>query len=324
MKKIICGITAACAAITLCSCASSEKTSGADVYTGKPVVTGIGISHTTQREPVPDIVEKAEPAAVQSEEQGLESAAPSDSPDTWEAGESPETEETEDITEFKIKEVYHPEGLDSFYNDNYAAYGLSREEREFTEGSVFMGDSICRGFAEYKIVNADNVLARGSVAARSFFDYDMYYDGSGVSFADALKSAEPEYVFLSMGMNDINITDEDTYCENYRAIIDAALESSDAVVYVCAITPINCNFSTNYRIDCFNIKLEQFLKDNYDERVYYVDFAKHLKDAEGNLDECFNGGDGIHLSPYAYYVALWEMNRTMTADGVWRTAASGE
>jgi len=321
MKKIICGITAVCAALALCSCASSEKNNGADVYTGKPVLTGIGISHKTEPDNKPIIADK-------TEELPSESSGASDTEDTWVTGEteSPETvtaEETEEITEFEIKEVYHPEGLDNFYNDEYAAYGLTREEREFTESSVFMGDSICRGFAEYKVVDADNVPARGSVAARSFFDYEMYYDGSGVSFADMLKAAAPKYVFLSMGMNDINITDEDTYCENYRSIIDAALENTDGVVYVCAITPINCNFSTNYRIDCFNVKLEQFIKDNYSERVFYVDFAKHLKDAEGNLKECFNGGDGIHLSPYAYYVALWEMNRTMIADGVKQAPAEG-
>ena len=118
-----------------------------------------------------------------------------------------------------------------------------------------------------------------------------------------------------MGMNDINLTDEETYCENYRAVIDAALKESGAQVYVCAITPINSTFSSNYHIDCYNLKLQAFIEETYPERVHFVDFAKHLKDADGNLKECFNGGDGIHLAPYAYYVALWEMNRTLAADG---------
>ncbi len=337
MKKIICGIIAVCSALTLCSCASSENTEGVNIYTGKPVLTGIGISHKNETIKEPIISDKKETAQSEekfseaSDELPAESVAASESsdlPESWEVETSDQTltaesEDTDEPAYFEVPEVYHPEGLDDFYIDEYAAYRLSKEEREFTENSVFMGDSICRGFDEYKIVKSDNVLARGSVAARSFFDYEMYYDGSGVTYAAALSGIDPEYVFLSMGMNDINITDEDTYCENYRSVIDTTLENSDAAVYVCAITPINCNFSTNYRIDCFNVKLEQFIKDNYSERVYYVDFAKHLKDSEGNLKECFNGGDGIHLSPYAYYVALWEMNRTMIADGVKQAPSDG-
>ena len=142
------------------------------------------------------------------------------------------------------------------------------------------------------------------------------YGDEEVDFVTVLERKQPKYVFLSMGMNDINLTDEETYCENYRRIIETALDNSDAAVFVSAITPINAEFSTNYRIDCFNVKMEQYISENFSERVYYVDFAKHLKDADGNLKDCFNGGDGIHLAPYAYYVALWEMNRTMSAEGL--------
>ncbi|MDE6030457.1 MAG: hypothetical protein K2G32_02430, partial [Oscillospiraceae bacterium] len=127
-----------------------------------------------------------------------------------------------------------------------------------------------------------------------------------------------KYAFLSMDMNDVNMFGEEEYCENYRAVIDATLASSEAEVYVCAISPIIAEsmFTTNYRIDCFNVALKSFIEENYTERVHFLDFAKHLKDSDDSLKDCFDGGDGIHLSPYAYYVALWEMNRSMIADGV--------
>ncbi len=209
------------------------------------------------------------------------------------------------------------EGLDTFYSEKFAAYAISSEDRKFTEKSIFVGDSICRGFAEYKVVHSENVYARGSVASRNFFDFDFFIGDEETDFVSVLDYAKPEFVFFSMGMNDVNLVDEDTYCENYRKVIDLTLENSDADVYVSAITPINSEFCTNYRIDCFNLKMQDYIENNFEERVHFVDFGKHLKDSDGKLREVFSGGDGIHLAPYAYYVALWEINRTLKADGLW-------
>lgn len=224
--------------------------------------------------------------------------------------------ETEEALEETAETAETSEELDTFYIDEYAAYSLTKAERAFTKDSIFVGDSICRGFAEYKVVRQNSVFARGSLAARSFFDYAMYYGDEEIDFETVLARTEPKYIFFSMGMNDINLTDEETFCENYRVLVELALEKSDAEIFVCAITPVNCDFSSSYHIDCYNLALEQYLAENYPERVHFVDFAKHLKDSEGNLKDCFNGGDGIHLSPYSYYVALWEMHRTMKAEGI--------
>lgn len=284
---------------------------GCSTYENKPVIIARApvdldaLSPETAASPPAAEKNTAEADAVSGDD-----TAESDTADT------PETEETAETEELPL--TLSDEGLDTFYISEYAAYHVSVRDREFARKSLFVGDSICRGFEEYKIVHPENVCARGSIAARNFFEYGFYTDSGEDDYITALNKAVPEYVFLSMGMNDLNLTDEDTYCENYRTIIDETLENSSAEVYVAAITPINCEFTTNYRIDCFNVKMSEFLEENYPERVHYLDFAKHLKDSDGALKDCFNGGDGIHLSPYAYYVALWEINRSMKADGVWR------
>ena len=312
MKKyIISALSLFIMSALLCSCASRENV--AAVYSGtvKPSVDDIPIKFTQHTkdesevslplESIPAVTDETETAAA---EETAETAESADMP-ALETVESSEPEEP-------------PEGLDTFYIDEYGAYKLTRVEREFANESVFVGDSICSGFSVYNTVYPENVLARGSLAAWSFFDYKFYVGDKEVDYPTALALTHPKYVFLSMGMNDINMFDEEEYCENYRAVIDSTLTSSDAEVYVCAISPIVAEsmFTTNYRIDCFNVALKGSIEENYSERVHFLDFAKHLKDSDDSLKECFDGGDGIHLSPYAYYVALWEMNRSMIADGV--------
>lgn len=286
------------AVFALSGCASDEKRES--VY-----VSGNLISAETT---------SAAPARTEAP---AETEAPATEPPAEVSAPTEETKSAEETFEETYEDTYETsETLDTFYIDEYAAYSLTPRERSFTRKSIFVGDSICRGFSEYNVVNSDRVYARGSVAARNFFEFAIFYGDEEIDLPTLLDRTKPEFVFFSMGMNDINLTDEETYCENYAKLIQTALDNSDALIFVSAITPIDSEFSTNYRIDCFNVRMEQFIAETYPERVYYLDFAKHLKDAEGNLKECFNGGDGIHLAPYAYYVALWEMNRAMKAEGI--------
>lgn len=302
MRKFTYTAALLAASLLLCSCASDENVNGDNSFVqGLINYSGESTSANTA-EALPEQSVCDEETAADDETLSPESADTESSEIESAETESAETAETEE--------------LGTFYSELFAAYSLTEEERSFIDRSVFVGDSICRGFSEYKVVSRQYVYARGSLAARSFFDYTMYMGDDEVDFATVLDKCDPRFVFLSMGMNDVNLTDEETFCENYRAVIDAALSGSSADVYVCAITPINSTFSSNYYIDCYNLKLRAYIEENFSERVHFVDFAKHLKDADGNLKDCFNGGDGIHLAPYAYYVALWEMNRTLSADGL--------
>ncbi|MGN0650156.1 MAG: SGNH/GDSL hydrolase family protein [Oscillospiraceae bacterium] len=313
------------AAALLCGCASNESRK-AEIYTGK-IPVELGTTENTSA-----VTTAATTAATAEDTQSVsgenDPKEQTDEPEVIEAqtqeasttGEdtSP-ADEPEEITQEEIAEQ-----LDLFYKNEFGAYQLTEAERSYTEQSIFVGDSICRGFAAYNVVSGKNVYACGSLAARSFWDYKFYYGEKEVEYKTVLKKTKPKYVFLSMGMNDINITDEKTYCENYRRIIDYTLERTDGVVYVCAITPICSEFSSNYRIDCFNLALQAFVEENYPERVFYVDFAKHLKEKDGKLRIIHSSGDGIHLGPYAYYIALWEINRTMIADGNWNPYGEDE
>lgn len=221
------------------------------------------------------------------------------------------TEETAEVRDMN-------NDFDMFYEAVHDKFELTGEELSFVDYSLFVGDSICSGFSEYGIVPHEHVAAKGNLGSRSFFDYTFKYRGwESRTYDQVLKSANPRYVFLSMGMNDVNMVDEATYCENYRKVIEATLEGSRADVFVAAITPVCSKFCGNSVIDSFNNTMKKYLEENFPERVHYFDFGRYLKNEKNELRECLHSGDGVHLGPYAYRIALWEMHRALTEAGLW-------
>lgn len=208
--------------------------------------------------------------------------------------------------------------FDIFYSEVHEQFDLSDEEMGFVDYSLFVGDSICSGFSEYGIVPHEYVAAKGNLGSRSFFDYTFNFRGKeNRTYAQVLKISKPRYVFLSMGMNDVNLVYEDNYCENYRKIIQATLDGSEAEVFVAAITPVCSNFCANSVIDSFNDTMRQFIENEFPERVHFFDFGQYLKNEQGKLRTCLHSGDGVHLGPYCYYIALWEMHRALMEAGLW-------
>lgn len=201
------------------------------------------------------------------------------------------------------------------YDASTDTYILPEDEEALGENSLFVGDSICSGFSAWEVLKSKNVYATGNVGARNLFSYRMYYQREPAELVPVLKTTEPRYVFFWMGMNDVNLTSAEEYCENYSNIISATLENSDADVYVCAITPIsNLEFTRLAYINEFNDSIRHYIQTNYSERVHFVDFTEPLKASDGTLNEKYNGGDGIHLGREAYYIALHEINKQIKSE----------
>ncbi len=225
--------------------------------------------------------------------------------------EKPSESTVHDSAESPVPAAAEPSNIEADFTD-LPSFEEIPKTWDFTDDMVFAGDSICRGFGANKIVDSSRVMARGNVATWSFFDYEMYREGSGLDFSTALKQSDPKYVLLLMGMNDVNMIESDQFCENYKNIIDTALDSCEADIFVCAITPVNSRFASNERISSYNNSLKEMIGNNYPEKVHFIDFAKYLKDSSGNLRNDCDSGDGVHLSYYSYYIALWELSKTLT------------
>lgn len=281
MKKsiLIRSILISLAATTLCGCSVLFTPTEIPVHNGSGLIS----------KPSSDQSTSSSDASQSSSSESSSSSGSSSSNSS-----EPSSEKSASYLELKEQLSYNSSGR----------YCLSDTETAFADKALFVGDSVCRGFSAYNIVKAKNVYAAGSTGVRNFFDKDFFYSGKETAYKDVLASLEPETVVLWMGLNDVNMTTSDEYCENYGKLIDLSLENSSANIYVCSITPISSDFTDNSRIDEFNAKIKSFISKNYDKRVGYIDLNDILKDENGKLAQGLDSGDGIHLSPECYYVIM--------------------
>ncbi len=193
----------------------------------------------------------------------------------------------------------------------YSTFDFNDADYAFLENCAFVGDSICSGLGHYGIIPMKSVIAQGNIAARNIFDFTFSVDGSELSLVSALVNLDPEYVVFSMGINDVNITSEEEFADNYHEILSTTEGFlPNAQLVVLSITPIGVDsaFTSNENIDSFNKALEEMMAEN--EKWKYIDVSAELKNSENALKTDYSSGDGIHLSPDAYYAVLYQLCRT--------------
>ena len=211
---------------------------------------------------------------------------------------------TVSFTELTIGEIPVPETTVTTPEPEPDEHGLTAQDYAFLHDTVFVGDSICSGLRVYKILPDDSVIAKGCVGARNIFDYTFPLRGNEFGVSYSLSLLKPKYVVFSMGMNDINMTTPEKYCENYDYLLkNLHTVLPESKFFVASITPItaDCEFSTNTKINSFNDAIREHLKGT---DYTYVDIAEGLRIWDGSLRSTYSGGDGIHLAPDAYYILL--------------------
>ena len=172
-----------------------------------------------------------------------------------------------------------------------------------------VGDSIASGFELYDFIPAENGLAKGCVAIRNIHDF-TFEDENGVEkdIIDVLQEKQPPYIYMSMGMNDINLLSADEYTQQYTTEIgkiQAVCPDSDIIV--AGITPItpSSTFSSNTTIQQYNAALEQAITQLGKENVAYFDaFSIVVDPATGGLADQYSAGDGVHLGTASYPALL--------------------
>lgn len=196
----------------------------------------------------------------------------------------------------------------------YGGYSFDNDELVQLSDCAFVGDSICSGLFVYDVLPKDMVVATGNVGIRSLREYTFDIGGGTYTALEALKVIDPKYVIFSMGMNDINMTSEETYCQNYLSFLaDTQAELPSAKLYVASITPIDAgsNFASNEKIDRYNAAA----KAAVEQAGYgFIDVTTHLRNDTGGLNPDCGGGDGIHVNKLGYYSMLTDVAKRLVAD----------
>ena len=254
-KRLTSAAAAAVIAVLMSGCSASDSSSRNPAHTGFTRADSSTAAGNVTVTSVSDVTSAT--AAAQATEVTT-AAAPADTATTT------AITTTSATTTTKPEEESEPETSDEKYEiDAYGQklYKFSEADESFLSDVTFVGDSICYGLEVYDYMPPDNVLAVGSVAARNIFDFTFDVGDVEYGIVDAVKKVNPKILIFSMGMNDINLTTPDQYCENYMNLLDqvhAAVPS--AKLYVASITPISngIDFNNNTNIDNYNAAIKQF------------------------------------------------------------------
>lgn len=190
---------------------------------------------------------------------------------------------------------------------------LSYEEQQGRHGDyaneiVVVGDSIASGFHLYGFILEEHGLAQGSTGIRNIHDFTFLHNGMDMDVSDILEEIQPAYIYMSMGMNDVNMITSTEYKEKYKNEIENTLRiCPDSNIIIAGITPISYGneFTDNSTILEFNSELKSLVEEFSLPNLKYYDAYNVLADPNTNaLKEEFSAGDGIHLSTQSYELLL--------------------
>ncbi|MBE6852720.1 MAG: hypothetical protein E7505_04510 [Ruminococcus sp.] len=197
-----------------------------------------------------------------------------------------------------------------FENVSLEPEDISLLDQRYLDNIVVVGDSISKGYSVYGRLNADNVLAVGSIGVRNVLETKFEYKGSSLGLLDILEKKKPKYIFVSLGMNDINIHSEEVFVENYKTLLEKIFEVSPySKIIITAITPVTYgnSFTNNDKIDTYNETLRKMVYELNSDKVFFVNAAQYLKGDNNSLISELSSGDGIHLAAIAYDYLLTYM-----------------
>ncbi|MCM1314074.1 MAG: SGNH/GDSL hydrolase family protein [Prevotella sp.] len=164
------------------------------------------------------------------------------------------------------------------------------------------GDSIAYGFNAYGYIPNERNIATESV---SMWNLDYFTFSTGMGLVDTIAYMNPAILYISMGMNDVNMSTPEEYAEKYKSTIyEIRNRVPDIHIIVAGITPVTdtSGFVSNETIRDFNTALENMVNEISSNHVYYFDAYSIVADPN-TLElrpEC-TGGDGIHLVSTCYY-----------------------
>lgn len=124
---------------------------------------------------------------------------------------------------------------------------------------------------------------------------------------DDIIAEQPNKIYLMIGINDfINNPDKkaiDVWTTYEKIIKKIQEEIPQTTIYAQSVLPLSADKSEQYGgVNSKVIELNKLIEAGKDKYGYiYLDIAKELQDADGNLAESHTT-DGVHLSATAYFI----------------------
>lgn len=182
----------------------------------------------------------------------------------------------------------------------YINAGYSPNSDFYQQHLSIAGDSIAYGFNAYGFIPYEHNYAQESV---SMWNLNGFTFCGGCGLVEAIGYNQPSLLYMSIGMNDVNMNSPEIYANQYASVIsDIRSCSPDTVIVVAGISPVGAEsmYTTNDIIRSYNSALQSAVEGMKSDHVYYFDAYSVLCDEYLNLRYDCSGGDGIHLQTHCY------------------------
>ena len=176
---------------------------------------------------------------------------------------------------------------------------LQQRHEMYKDNIVIVGDSIASGFALCGYIPIKNSYAKGNIATWNIHDYTFKCGGRQMDITDAIAYLQPAYIYMSMGMNDVNMISEEEFVASYQKEIENFLKVSPrSNIVVASITPITLGnkFTSQWVILAYNEALHKMVNSLKLDNVKFFDAYSLLCDPLTlGLNPDYAAEDGIHI-----------------------------
>ena len=211
---------------------------------------------------------------------------------------APETVVNEPVVEEPAVEVSAPLTYD------YTLPAPEREgvEKDYFADAAFIGDSRTDGFMIYSGIGCGtNLTSNGLSIFKLESKKALKIGGEKYTLLEALSQKQYGKVYLSLGVNELGVYDDDGFYQAYLSAIDAIRASQpQAIIYIQGLIPLNeedvaasggPDYLKNDRLRVYN---ELMFQAAQEKQVVFLDLYTAFADENGSLPTGASR-DGVHL-----------------------------
>lgn len=202
-----------------------------------------------------------------------------------------------------VQQPASPEADKSTYDFSQPVPEREAVDNSYFQDAAFVGDSRTDGFMLYSGVGCGkNLTSNGLSIFKLAEKKALTIGGEEYTLLEALALEKYGKVYLSLGVNELGIHNDEKFYESYCAAIDQIRQvQPGAVIYIQGLIPLN-----EAQIEAFNGNKYNLTNDHLrvyndlmrkaaeEKQVAYLDVYTEFADENGALPEDFSR-DGVHL-----------------------------
>lgn len=196
-------------------------------------------------------------------------------------------------------------------------------EESYFDDAAFVGDSRIDGFRLYSGIKNGEFIVHTGLSIFQVEKKNITYKGKKMKVIDALGKGEYKKVYVSLGVNELGMNNDEGYRDCYARFIDEIrAQQPEATIYIQLLIPVNekkcrekgiASYIENEHLQVYNDILREIAQEKH---VFLVDPAEDLTDENGE-PPYDSVADGVHFQRAPYKQWLDYLKRHTIYKGEW-------